>query len=101
MEKKLSYGYGKHLGDEDLDGHEEAPTLAERQNTFRKEASVFGEIEGMLSANDFHTSITSIDKNKSETLKQSILTAITIVSKIIRDLGIFVVKILLFSTCFE
>jgi hypothetical protein len=90
--KKLSYGYGKHLGDEDLDGHEEAPTLAERQNTFREEASVFGQIEDMLSGNDFQTSITSINRNKSETLKQNILTAITIVSKSIRDLRTFVVK---------
>lgn len=25
--KKIAYGFGKNLGDEDLDGHEEPPTL--------------------------------------------------------------------------
>lgn len=42
--KKLAYGFGKHLGDENLCGHEDAPTLKDRQERFEHELTVIREL---------------------------------------------------------
>lgn len=58
--KKIAYGFGKHLGDEDLCGHEDSPTLKERKDIFEAEMKVIASLRSELMTSAL--SISTVDK---------------------------------------
>ena len=91
--KKIAYGFGKLLGDEDLCGHEDAPTLTERKQRLeneQQEVSGIGKLVGeqMLATQD----ISELDDTHSAAIKSKLLTTITILSNHVKELRIEVTK---------
>lgn len=46
--KKIAYGFGNKIGDENICGHEEPPTLPERQKKYENEQGLIAAIEKEL-----------------------------------------------------
>ena len=85
--KKLAYGFGKVLGDEDLDGNEEKPTLLERQTAFNNEQkdiqSVGDYVSHQLLAEE---TLQTLVESEREVLKSKLLSSIGILSRHVKDL---------------
>ena len=90
--KKLAYGFGSKLGDEDLDGHEEIPTLAERKETFTKEKEMIANLSKTLTELSVtREQISSLDDTTRNSLKKD-LSIISILSSIVQELREMVSK---------
>ena len=92
--KKIAIGFGSHLGEEDLSGHEQQPTLTERRQRLEDEKQVFEDALGIVSLESLK-SAQEIDKNThmyNVELKDRILAIVAILSQRIREQRQMVVK---------
>ncbi|VDI03707.1 Hypothetical predicted protein [Mytilus galloprovincialis] len=91
--KKLACGLGV-LGDEDLCGFENPPTLSDRKRNLEIELNTLKEVKDITETNsiDNTINITDLDKDNILTMKQAILISITNLSIRIKDLRELIVK---------
>ena len=83
--KKITIGFGKHLGEEDLGGFEEAPTLSDRKQRLEHELDLVRNImEKLVEMSIDGERYASSDYEKSE-LRQNILETIEILSTRIKE----------------
>ncbi|CAH1799200.1 unnamed protein product [Owenia fusiformis] len=85
--KKIAIGFGKKLGDEDLNGNEPQPTLKARQNRLKEEVQLIEslkEITQEMMTDDVE--VTSLTRNQRDSLREQLLKVIHIISDRIREM---------------
>ncbi len=92
--KKISSGFGRTLGDVDLFGHEESPSLTERKVRNREELSIIQQAEAILEAlqmRDIET-VECIPQSKITPLLFVFKTTTTLFSKRVQELRLLKIK---------
>ena len=78
--KKLAVGFGKKLGDEDLAGHEERPTLMERQVLHNSELDILQHATDMLTEQEFEKTLMELGHDQKTDLKCTFLEIIKVIT---------------------
>lgn len=89
--KKIAYGFGKKIGDENICGHEEPPTLPERQKKYENEQGLIAAIEKeLIEFLEFLTSDSDLQSlpppPNVASIKEKLLCTIQVGNQNIRDL---------------
>ena len=85
--KKLSYGFGSQLGDEDLNGHEQPPTLEERRAKFDKEKELVANLSKLLTELSITCEeVSSLEGVTCNSLKKDLHAIISMLSSTVQDL---------------
>ena len=89
--KKIAYGFGRHLGEEDLSGFEEAPTLKDRQCRLQLELEKISVLQDDVSEM-MSNSLNDMDEDGRIPLSDSLKGVITILSKRLSELRYLSIK---------
>ena len=87
--KKIAYGFGKSLGEEDLGGFEEAPTLPERKAKHEDEMKLVDEVQNRIKEVSIQNLPASVNR---EQLKSDLKNVIKTMSEGIKSLRFLAVK---------
>ena len=93
MGKKIAYGFGKQLGDEDLCGHEDPPTLQDCQKRIKAEENLLEEMCNRIAELAIEDKelddMVEEDLNK---LKEKMMEAVDILSERVKELKTVIMK---------
>ena len=78
--KKLAVGFGKKLGDEDMAGHEEPPTLLERQAHHKSELDILQHATDILTETEFEKTLMELGPDQKTDMKCTFLEIIKVIT---------------------
>ena len=91
--KKIAMGFGKSLGEEDLGGYEEKPTLEEREQRLKREISLFDDVLNIVCTLSLkHQTIADTPEAEQFKLKTNCLNMVKILSDWVREQRVLLVK---------
>jgi len=78
--KKLTVGFGKELGDEDLAGHEESPILLERQKRFHEKEKLIQNTIFQFSTYNLNDTFETLNNDVNSLRRTNLLNVVSILS---------------------